>query len=285
MPAAQPPLSTPRVPDTDPDTYADPLPPPVSHATRPIRARHASTNPTSHPYSSQNWLRTTRRQDEIAPPAEPLASTSARSQYREMGAQLNIMDDQDDLHARVAHLLTSSLAPLGNPQGKRLFPHYYVKRGAKKTNTSLGELSLPEYNFGLISLTNSSDVFDHDKPFILKHLYSINEDAMVYEWSGFRGWSEEVCARVAGGTLRLKLSQQCEATGQRDTTAADFCDRSPNSQHIDMPPEVRAAKPGPSCRAFNAGNCPSKDHHVYMGYRRLHVCSHCILQKCTLLPH
>ena len=133
-------------------------------------------------------------------------------------------------------------------------------------NTSLGELSLPEYNFGLISLTNSSDVFDHDKPFILKHLYSINEDAMVYEWS-------------------LKLSQQCEATGQRDTTAADFCDRSPNSQHIDMPLQVRAAKPGPPCRAFNAGNCPSKDHHVYMGYRRLHVCSHCILQKCTLLPH
>ena len=293
---SQPPLSTPHVPDTDHDTYDYPLPLPISHPTRPTRSRHASINPPSHPYSSQQWLRTTRRQDEMTTPTEPLASTSARNHYREMGGQLNGLNDHEDLQARVAHLVTSSLAPLGNPQGKRLFPHFYVKRGAKRTNTSLGELSLPEFNFGFLSLMNASDVFDHDKPFMLKHLYCLNEDAMVYEWSGVRGWSEEVCARIAGGTLtwdddykidllRLKLSQQRRVAAYRDSGSADHRDRAPNSQLIDMPMEVRAAKPGPPCRAFNAGNCPSSDHHTYMGYRRLHVCSHCILQKCTLLPH
>ena len=131
---------------------------------------------------------------------------------------LTDLDDQDDIQARVAQLVTTSLAPLGKPHGKRLFAHYYVRRGAKRTRTSLGELSIPEYTYGFMCLINSPETFAHDKPFMLKHLSNLNEDATTYEWPGVKNWSEEVCALIAQGDLtwdddykidfmRLKFSQ------------------------------------------------------------------------------
>ena len=89
--------------------------------------------------------------------------------------------------------------------------------------TTLADLSIPEYNFGFMSLINSAETYDHDKPFMYKHLARVNQDASVYEWDGVRAWSEEVCALIAEGKLtwdveyrtdllRLKLSQQRRLT-------------------------------------------------------------------------
>ena len=52
-----------------------------------------------------------------------------------------------------------------------------------------------------MSLIDSSDTLDHDKPYMFKHLANINEDASQYEWPGVRFWSEEVCAHIAEGKL------------------------------------------------------------------------------------
>ena len=146
-------------------------------------------------------------------------------------------------------------------------------------------------------LIDSPESFDHDKPAMFRHLANLNEDASLYEWQGVRFWSEEVCARIADGKwswdddyridlLRIKYSQQ----KLLNTTSREYSQSEPSRKRsfdskLDMNPEVRAAKPGPPCRPYNAGSCPFTDHHTQNGYRRLHICSHCIAQKCLPLPH
>ena len=230
-------------------------------------------------------------------PVDPLGSLSSRHHYRDQGNHPYELDDSDDIPTRMAHLLTNHLAPLGSTQGKKQLAHTFVRRGSKRTKTSLVDLTIPEYNFGFMSLIDNPDTFDHDKPHMFRHLANINEDASQYDWSGVRFWSEEVCALVAEGKLswdddyridllRIKFSQQNRlTTAHRDSTQPDqYRDRGIDFQ-TEAPSDVRAAKPGPPCRAFNIGTCPSASHHVQNGYRRLHICSHCIAQKCLPLPH
>ena len=290
--------------ETDPSLLSQPFPqqrlpdrmtgPPPTPAYQPYKARHLSTGQfptTSAP--TNTWMNQARRQDQV----DPLSSQSERHQFREPPTPVYDSDDNDDLQTRVAHLLTSHLAPIGSTQGKKQFAHFYVRRGTKRVRTSLGELTIPEYNFGFMSLIDSQDTFDHDKPHMFRHLANINEDASHYEWSGVRFWSEEVCARIAGGKLswddeyridllRLKFSQQSRlSTMSKDTHHNEqYRDKGIDVQ-TELPPEVRAAKPGPPCRAFNSGTCSYSHHHVYSGYGRLHICSHCVARKCLLLPH
>ena len=215
-------LSQPRSPVTDP-------PPTGTWTVRPRyartrirnrypKSRHHSVRQFPYPTTSQHWRPSGRQTYDHVSPADPFSTASARSRYREDFAHTLDLDDQDDIQARVAQLVTTSLAPLGNPHGKRLFAHYYVRR-AKRTRSSLGELSIPEYTYGFLCLINSPETFAHDKPFMLKHLSNLNEDATTYEWPGVKNWSEEVCALIAQGDLtwdddykidfmRLKFSQQ-----------------------------------------------------------------------------
>ena len=284
-----PPAASPYEPS--PAAATDPLQPPTRQCHK---ARHHSTGQFSHPPSSQPWLAQPqgRRQDHVRL-VDPLASLQHRHHYRESAAPYYDSDDNDDIHTRVAHLLTSHLAPLGTSQGKKQFAHFYVRRGSKRSKTTLGELSVPEYNFGFMSLIDSPDTFDADKPHMFRHLANLNEDASSYEWPWVRFWSEEICALVAGGKLswdddykidllRLKFAQQNKLSSTKDTP---YSDPKGIDFHTELSPEVRAAKPGPPCRPFNTGSCSFTHHHVQNGYRRLHVCSHCVSQKCLLLPH
>ena len=259
---------------------------------QPNRLRHVSS---THPYYSrppQGWLHT--RPDDRVPPMDPPVQPLAQSRFRDDMLPIHELDDQDDIGNRVAQMITSTLAPLSNPQGKRLFAHYFVRHGIKKTRTTLGELTLPKYNFGFISLMNSQDTFDHDKPFMFKHLSHVNEDATAYTWPDVRRWSEEVCLLVAQGTttwddeyridlLRLKLSQKNPITNpSRDHRSVDTSSKDP---FLDLSSEIKAARPAPPCRAYNAGSCSFSDHHVANGLRQLHICSYCIAQKCVPFPH
>ena len=258
------------------------------------KARHHSTGQFPQPTST--WMHQVRRQDQVRT-VDPLGTLSAHHQYRDSTMPAYDSDDNDDLQTRVAHLLTSHLAPMGSAQGKKQFAHFYVRRGSKRAKTTLGELNVPEYNFGFMSLIDSADTFDHDKPHMFRHLANLNEDAAHYEWPGVRFWSEEVCALIAGGKLswddeyridllRLKHSQQTRlSAAAKDIHHNDLFREKGIDVQTELPPEVRAAKPGPPCRAFNSGTCPFTHHHVHNGYRRLHICNHCIAQKCLLLPH
>ena len=193
----------------------------------------------------------------------------------------------------MAHYLTAAIAP-PHLSGKKLFPHSFVSRGLKKTKTTLGELSLQEYNLGFIRLMNSGEIDPSDRPYMFQHLEHVNEDATVYDFTSVRAWSEEVCGIIAEGELswddyytidplRLKLSQNGPKSKDQRTSGRPAA--YPNDFSIELSPEVRAARPGPPCRAFNNGVCPSGSHHISNGFRQLHVCSSCVFHKCDLLPH
>ena len=242
----------------------------------PHRARHA-TQPT-HPYRASSL------RDPLGP--GPHA--------RHLPANLQAFEDDAGLQQRVAHYLTASLAPL-HGHGKKVFPHSYVTRGIKRTKTTLGELSLPEYNMGYMRLMNSKEVDSADRSHMYKHLEAVNEDAVLYDWADVRAWSEECCARVADpdsdlvwsdyysiDLLRLKLSQANRASRQHQEMPRDSCTFEGLS---DVTTEVKAARPAPPCRHFNAGACTSRSHHVVNGFRYLHICAYCITNKCSFLPH
>ena len=83
----------------------------------------------------------------------------------------------------------SIMAPL-HLSGKKMYPHSYIKRGPKKAKTTLGELTLAEYNLGFIKLINSQDVDPLDRPYIQhQHLEHVNNDTIIYPFSDVRAWS------------------------------------------------------------------------------------------------
>ena len=291
---AQAPDDRPRSPSPEPEPPV--LPGPFSDLSQPHASTHRLRHQSAtHPYysrPSQGWLQA--RRDARRQTPDPLGSTLAQNNYREDLPPLHKLEDQDEIN-RVAQMISTSLAPLGNPNGKRFFAHFYVRRGSKRARTTLGDLTIPEYNFGFISLMNSSDTFDHDKPAMFRHLSHVNEDAVTYRWQDVRSWSEEVSALVADGKmswddeyridlLRLKLSQRNPITTGELTLSESPRDHG-KEPFIVMTPEVRAAKHAPPCKAFTAGSCSYPDHHVHNGYRQLHVCAHCLLQKCAPFPH
>ena len=225
----------------------------------------------------------------------PLGTASAQTPFRDLPTSLQDLEDIPGLQDGVAHLLSTTLAPLSNITGKKLYAHSFIKRGNKRARTTLGDLSLAEYNTGFIKLMNSNNVSQSDRPHMFTHLAHINEDAAAYEWQDVRYWSEEVCALVAEGTIswddrytvdsmRLKFSQKNRKVGGTADQATRDGDRLDHF-HVDMTSEVRAAKPAPPCRSFNNGTCTSKTHHVSNGFRHLHVCAFCIYHKCSPLPH
>ena len=218
---------------------------------------------------------------------------------RQPPSTLQELDESVDLQDRVAHIVSAALAPQ-HLSGKKLFAHSFVRRGAKKAKTTLGDLSLAEYNLGFIKLINSREVNPTDRPAMFQHLEYVNEDAVLYPFSDVRAWSEEVCVVIADGDMswddhykidlmRITMSQNGPAgrsqggdrrEGARRTTDAGALD--PNS---DFSADVMAARPGPPCRMFNNGSCSQRHHHVYNGFRQLHVCSSCVYHKCLLIPH
>ena len=212
------------------------------------------------------------------------------------------MEDDADLHTRVATLVSASLVPIAQATGKKVFAHSFIARGIRRSKTNLGDLSIPEYNTGFIRLINYKGTPVQDKPYMFRHLEHINEDAINYEWADTRAWSEEVCSLIAEGEmvwsdeyrldlLRLKMSQQNRLkSGPGGSTSASQAQKEAKDASLGdivytLSPELRAAKPGPPCRAFNNGSCQHSGDHVTNGYRQIHVCAHCISAKCLFWPH
>ena len=214
---------------------------------------------------------------------------------RDFPTNLQGFEDDAELQSRVAGFLSATFAP-AHTAGKKHFVHSFIARGLKRAKTTLGDLSIPEYNTGFMRLINHPDTYPSDKPHMFKHLEFINEDAINYIWPDVRAWSEEVCSLVAEGKLswadgyrvdilRLKLSQEnrismaiTSAQSTKEPTALANI-----SHHLTA--ELRAAKPGPPCKHFNAGSCTFAADHVTNGYRQLHICTHCLSAKCLFWPH
>ena len=311
----QPPLPTEPLYDTEAEDIAHEGP---SRAT-PTRSRHRSDfilsdtyHNSRHRHNSIHSCNTSGRAPDMsrmprraapytrAPALDPLGSRSTHPPRREMPTSLHDLDESAELQDHVAHLISATLAP-SHLSGKKAFAHSYVRRGPKKSRTTLGELSQAEYNLGFIRLMNSREVDPADRPFMFQHLEHLNEDAITFPFTDVRAWSEEVCFLVSEGELawddhyridllRLKHSQngpgskdQREQRDPRDTR------RQTDSGAIDplteLSADVRAARPAPPCRLYNSTGCSHRSHHVANGLRQLHVCSSCVYHKCLLLPH
>ena len=264
------------------------------------RSRHYSVSSSSALPEGNPRPHSTRRRPpyEKVRPLDPLAARSTHPPRRDAPTTLHDLNESADLQERVAHLISATLAP-PHLSGKKAFAHSYVRRGAKKSRTSLADLSLSEYNVGFIRLMNSREVDPEDRPFMFQHLENVNEDAITYPFTDVRAWSEEVCFLIAESELtwddhyridllRLKLSQNGPA-GREQKNLRDPARRSPDVGALDpltdFSPEVRAARPAAPCRLFNTTGCSQKTHHVTNGFRQLYVCSSCVYHKCSLLPH
>lgn len=77
--------------------------------------------------------------------------------------------------------------------------HSHIVRGRKKSRTGLGELSLPEYNYGLLQVAQLNE--GEIRTSIMGHLEEINEEAISYDWEDVRNWTEEICSRIFEGRL------------------------------------------------------------------------------------
>ena len=269
----------------------------------PTRSRHNTMNSTTSigTHSASRRHTTTRRNPySKAQPLDPLGARSNRPPRRDLPTTLHDLDDSADLQDRVAHLILATFAP-PHLSGKKLFAHSYVRRGNKKSRTTLGDLSLAEYNLGFVRLMNSRESEPADRPFMFQHLEHLNEDAIMYPFHNVRAWSEEICFLVAEGELswddhyridllRIKLSQKGSVSAdQRDSKEGKDGRRTFDAGALDpnteFSAEIRAARPAPPCRMFNSSTCTHATHHVSNGFRHLHVCSSCVYHKCLLIPH
>ena len=103
---------------------------------------------------------------------------------------------------------------------------------------------------------------------------------------GQLAWFDEYRLEI----LSLKMSQQHrKADGKPAASSAHFYRDARDAAQGDivysLTSELKAAKPGPPCRAFNNGSCQYSADHVTNGYTQLHVYAHCLSAKCLFWPH
>ena len=276
--------------------------------TAALRARHHTTPAGQPPYpaghppypATPGWPSTvpgTSMGNTLIPGAHPHTLTAFNQPPPvnpwDHPTTLHDLEADPALTRRVAEALTAVTTPFSGLTGKHAqFPHHLVTRGPKKAKTNLGELSMAEYTWGFLQIVKTKDFSDEAIPFMNTHLERVLEDAMMYEWSDVRKWSEEVCTRIAKNTLRWsdtyiidRLQTQLShknPLGQAQSTGGATPGR---TDAYEMSESVRQAKPGPPCKFFQTGTCTHTNGHVQKGYHQLHVCSYCLANKCLLQPH
>ena len=182
--------------------------------------------------------------------------------------------------------------------------------------TSLGELELPEYIFGLFKVYYAATTPEAYKEHILTHTMTVAEDAINYPWTDVRPWSEALIANITAPQspllwsnkvdIRILRSEKAKKGAWLDPKANTA--RYPSDPHdareatphggtnaapragskgdvCDMPREVKLAQPSKPCQDFNKGECPHPTHHVDGEYRRLHLCSNCLPSYCKAHRH
>lgn len=78
-------------------------------------------------------------QHHIPPPSLPISAVN--------------LDHDDDIEARVSHILSSTAHHLSANNGKMgLFPHKFVQRGPERKHPAFNTLSLPEHCFGIFMM-------------------------------------------------------------------------------------------------------------------------------------
>ena len=177
---------------------------------------------------------------------------------------LHDFEDDAAISKRVVEALQVVANPFATATGRQCqFPHQFVTRGQKMQKTTLGELSIGEYIWGLIQLIKSKEQSYEDIVFMNQHLEKVAEDAKAYKWESVRSWSEEVCIRVKTGRLawsntyeidrlQTKISHKLPQELARDTV---FEKGAKDDRVYKIPSNVKHGKPGPPCKEFQHGKC------------------------------
>ena len=85
---------------------------------------------------------------------DPLIAPPGFRPHRDFPTTLHGLEEDAHLQTRVSTLLSASLVPMAHATGKRHFAHSFIALGFKCSKTTLGNLSIPEYNSGFIRLIN-----------------------------------------------------------------------------------------------------------------------------------
>ena len=220
------------------------------------RDRHTSAgphwrDPCAPPGQANNFFRSVPPRRRPFSEMDPLIRRPGYRPHRDFPTSLRDLEDDADLQTKMASFISASLVPMAQSTGKKVFAHSFIARGTKRSRTTLGDLSIPEYTTGFIRMINHPSTPQHVKP----HLEWVNEDAINYEWADVRAWSEEVCALVAEGDLtwddkyhldlmRIKLSQDQRKHPSQAGGVRDLQDRDTgNAVTHPLTSDLKAAKP------------------------------------------
>ena len=177
------------------------------------------------------------------------------------------------------------------------FPHAYIRRGPRRERATLGELTFPEYMYGLLKLHDAPVTPVPDRAHLRLHMAAIAADASRYQWDGLREWSEAVIAEITFGDwvwsdawkIEMKRVELATRVLIDVSTPLQNAAQPGNKREapavVDLSPQLLAARPAPPCAQFNAGVCKQKGDHVDGGFRRLHICSLCLSQQCRARSH
>ena len=243
--------------------------PQMSMADPTQRHRHYTTGHLSRPhFPVAGWAGQAGPQVNPSQAAMPL---HAATQPWDQPTTLQDLEGDPTMTRRVTEALHAMTTPFAAATGKHVhFPHQLVNRGTKKQKTALGELTLPEFLWGFIQLIKARETNDPDVPYMYAHLENITEDTKTYEWSSVRAWSEEVLVRVFRGKLVWsnsyeidRLQTQFSHQYKPESEQADSTQRADGAYK--MSDALRKAKPGPPCKAYQAGSCTHATDHIING--------------------
>ena len=120
------------------------------------------------------------------------------------GAVTDFTDPEID--DQVQTLLTSIVHHLAAIGKKGIYPYTFVFRGQKKEKTSLEELSISEYCWGIMYVMEDVWTSAESKPYIVKHSDEVLKDACDFAWAGVSRWPKEVFNQIAESRMCGGLS-------------------------------------------------------------------------------
>lgn len=215
------------------------------------------------------------------------------------------LEHDDDLEARVSHILSSTAHHLSTNTGKMaLFPHKFIQRGPERKQPAFNTLSLSEHVFGVFMMIRDDRIPPPVKPRLYNHIQEIMEDTCHWA-TAVRLWSEEVFSQVAQGRLSWASTPAIQmlrmSMARASTARINHNDNNPrpaasagsayqgfnqNRPRFQQGTANDIFRGGPPCDSYNSPNgCNLPSGHIIRGKRMIHVCKFCLFNTSATNQH
>ena len=213
------------------------------------------------------------------PPAAAHAGVTASSRYQHQHQATQHQHSRywaaDPTEDDIKAIIESTANRLKFQNGKQKnYPHEHVTRGEKQHNTTLGELSISEYGWGLFQIVKDVANTTHDKNALLKHLEEVLDDARDHDWSEVRRWSETVITKVVEDKIPGGWSNDTQIQLMRVSISQSRPRNLANKQR-QLQKGPQNVRDGKICAAYNEGKCDKTHGHGFGAERMLHFCDYC----------